>query len=193
MRRTEGAPASWQGEERDDTTAQWRRMVDGVRRGDESAAADFHHTYGRGVAILLRRRLGPVAGERLANEILAGAIEEIRNGTISEPREMVRFIRGVMDRQPVERSAEPLLGANDRARIRVKAARIKAVLPQFHQRERELLRRYYADGVDPAALGVSTEEWLSLRARFDAAIEREESPQRVRHSHPAGLAKRATA
>jgi len=184
---------SWESAQRDNTSALWKRMVDGVRSGEDSAIAEFHQTYGSGVAVLLRRRLGPVAGERLAKEVLAGALDAIRRGTIREPRDMVRFLNRVLDLHADAAPSEPLLGANDRARIHVKAARVRAVLAGFSVRERELLGRYYGQGADPRTFGVPEAEWEELHGRFLAALKREQAPRPLRHNPPSALARGATA
>ncbi len=123
--------------------AEWAALVSRLRRRDEEAAREFLDCYGAGTKLLFQRRLGGVSGARLAVEAVQGAIEEVRLGSINTPRDLVHFLRKVLDRMVSKAGATPLAGASDRARISEKAKRLEKALRKLTSLERSALMQHY--------------------------------------------------
>ena len=152
LRGMEGAPdAAAHSEWKDDRArADWTALVSRIRRGDELAADEFKGTYGPGSNLLFRRRLGAIRADQVVEQALAGAVEEIRRGWINHPRDLVQFLRMVIQREEAKTTGEPvagaLLGMSDKVRIRGKARQIERALRSMTAEERAALNRYYIDG-----------------------------------------------
>jgi len=156
----------------------WNRLAMRIRSGDPAAAADFCAAYRRGARLLFRRYLGPIGIDGLVDEALAGVIDELRRGWISQPRDMVHFLREIVARhqevrQPGSRKLEPFAGGaqgvTERLHQRQQATLIAATLRHFSVEERTALERYYLQGeplasvLESAALTVTDFERLKAR------------------------------
>lgn len=155
----------------------WRALALRVAAGDEDADREFCTHYTPGVRVMLRRSLGSIALESLVDETLAGALEEIRRGSIDEPMHFVQFVRSVIDRQLQGEAASRKLArmasgvtVADRVRLKEATAALRDALATFTKREREILVGYYSRGLTAYDLeclhGATTEELNRLRGRL---------------------------
>lgn len=170
-----------------DAQAVWTRLVNGIRRGDPRAGIEFVKAYSQGVELLFRRTLGAVETGRLADEALAGAIDEIRRGWIQHPRDLAHFLRDIRGRDISSRTGNggSVLSSSEMARVRQKAERLELALQAMEPRQRDWLRRYYLDGEPVADIvtqaGVTVAEFEALQRRLvaSARIERKQPEREI--------------
>lgn len=132
----------------------WRSLALRVADGDEKAGWEFRNHYAAGIRVMLRRSVGSIGLEALVDETLAGALEEVRRGTLQEPLHFVQFVRSVIERQQQGESLSrkfarmtPALTTVDRLRLRETTKAMEDALMTFSKREREILVGYYARGL----------------------------------------------
>jgi hypothetical protein len=77
----------------------WHSLVLRVAAREETADWEFRDHYAAGIRVMLRRSLGSIGLDALVDETLAGALEEVRRGSIREPLHFVQFVRSVIERQ----------------------------------------------------------------------------------------------
>jgi DNA-directed RNA polymerase specialized sigma24 family protein len=183
----------------------WAELNRRILNGDEHARREFLRQYAPGVRGLLRRQLGAVGLERLLNETLDGALNEIERGEMREPRDLVRFVRQVAVRgrrlkaQPGQTphvSTAPILSAADHTLLRKRIQAADRALASLSTNEREILVSYYSRGFTKQDIevefNISVEEFENLRERLIEAL----SPTRIRKFPNASrplLARRAAA
>jgi DNA-directed RNA polymerase specialized sigma24 family protein len=175
----------------DTPDAIWTRLVRQIRGGEHDAAAHFADTYRRGARVLFRRYLGSIAIDALVDEAMAGAVEEIRRGWISDPSDLVHFLRGIVEREQAERRpggskklqarpGEPD-GVTEKANVRRKAVLIEAALQHFTRVERKALDRYYLKGEPLDAVladaGITHEDFERLKLRLHRVASRTKQNQ----------------
>jgi hypothetical protein len=127
----------------DQARATWAALVIRIRRGEGQAALEFAEKFEPGARLLFSRRIGPVRADRLARDAIAGAVAEVRRGWMNIPRDLVHFLRNILQREEVKCGPAPALGANDQARIRRKAAKLEVALRNLTPMERDALKRHY--------------------------------------------------
>jgi hypothetical protein len=117
--------------------------------------------------LILKLNLSAVGLDRIVEETIAGALEEVRRGWIREPRDLSAFVRTVIERLSPE---SPRGGASDQAKARARARDLEIALNAFEPAERIWLRRFYIDGWDSLRIslssGISIEEFAGLRRRL---------------------------
>lgn len=150
-----------------DARAVWPGLVARVRRGDPRAAADLARLCRPGVRLLLKLNLSAVGLDRIVEETIAGALDEIRRGWIREPRDLSAFVRTVIERLA---PAPGSRGASDQARARRRSSELETALRVFPPAEQTWLRRFYIEGWEAAqviaASGMSEAEFSELRRRL---------------------------
>ncbi len=150
-----------------DARAVWPGLVARVRRGDPRAAADLTRLCRPGVRLLLKLNLSAVGLDRIVEETIAGALEEIRSGWIREPRDLSAFVRTVIERLA---PAPGSRGASDQARARRRSSELETALRAFPADEQIWLRRFYIEGWEAAqviaASGMSEAAFSELRRRL---------------------------
>ena len=77
----------------------WHSLVLRLAAREETADCEFRDHYAAGIRVMLRRSLGSIGLDALVDETLAGALEEVRRGSIREPLHFVQFVRSVIERQ----------------------------------------------------------------------------------------------
>lgn len=150
-----------------DARAVWPGLVARVRRGDPRAAADLARVCRPGVRLLLKLNLSAVGLDRIVEETIAGAVDEIRRGWIREPGDLAAFVRTVIERLAPSSARR---GASDHARARRRSSDLEAALRAFPPNEQIWLRRFYSEGWEAAqiitASGMSEAEFSELRRRL---------------------------
>ena len=159
----------------------WRSLVVRIVSGDAEACPEFRVHYATGIRVMLRRSVGSIGLEALVEETLAGALEEVRRGSIQEPIHFVQFVRSVIERQHQGDVANrkvaqmlPGLATVDRLRLKETSRALEDALMTFSKREREILVGYYARGLTRYDLeclfGTTNEELDSLRNRLQELV-----------------------
>lgn len=189
QRQVEGTFGEAEGRTATSTHALFFQIVARIRAGDPNATVDFTTSYRRGARILFRRYLGAIGVDRIVDEAMTGAIEEIRRGWISEPRELVHFFRAVIERQDgqarsgtnrqlIPRDSEAQ-GVTEKAHVREKAAVLESALRHFTQMERGALEKYYLKGEPLAQVlddaGMTIEDFERLKERLYRVANRTKS------------------
>ena len=175
----------------------WRSLALRVAGGDEKAGWEFRKHYAAGIRVMLRRSVGSIGLEALVDETLAGALEEVRRGTLLEPMHFVQFVRSVIERQQQGEANSrklarmtPALTTVDRRRLKETTKNLEDALMTFTKHERDILVGYYARGLTRYDLecmfGTTNDEIDALRNRFQDLVR----PHRERKA-PA-LERRAT-
>lgn len=181
----------------------WVDLARRVRAGDPSAGTEFRGNYSTGVRVMLKRSLGTMGLEALVEETLAGALAEIQKGKLADPREFVRFLRTVIERQQVAAShrqppwATPVMTTMDRVRMRETARTLERALMSFSKRERDILVGYFSRGLTKHDLectyGASEAELDSLRMRLQDLIHPHRAHRKMSQSRTTPLMRRAAA
>lgn len=181
----------------------WVALARRVEAGDNQAYNEFRNNYYTGVRVMLKRSLGSVGLEAFVEETLAGAMEEIRKGRIREPREFIRFLRTVIERQQVAAThrqppwATPVMTTMDRIRMRETARTFERALMSFTKRERDILVGYFSRGLTRHDLectyGATEAELDSLRSRLQDLIHPHRGHRRMAQARTTPLMRRAAA
>jgi RNA polymerase sigma factor (sigma-70 family) len=145
--------------------SQWTSMVRAIAAKDKSAIEELYCTFGRGLKILIGRRLGYAEAEDHVHEVFLITIASIQNGELRNPECLPSFIHTVARRRIAQhiqqmirkRQSEvtiedspalastrpnPEAAAVDQESIRI----MHAVLQELHPRDREILKRFYLAG-----------------------------------------------
>jgi DNA-directed RNA polymerase specialized sigma24 family protein len=189
----------------DQERQRWADLSQGILDGSHAARNEFFRRYSPGVRAVLRRQVGAVGLERLVSETLDGALLEIEQGKIREPRDLVRFVRNVAGRtrrlrahpQPARPVGSPaVLSLADRTAIRERIQAADKALAAFTPVEREILICYYARGFTrqdiECEFDMPAAEFELLRDRLVEAL----APYRKRRApkgNPLPQARRAAA
>jgi hypothetical protein len=161
-------------------TADWPRLVQGIRENSMSAVLEFKEKYRRGVTVFLRRQVGAVGLELLVEEVLDGAVSEIAGGRVVAAGDLVHFLRNVLERELLIRNLDParslvaLATATDHARLTREAGFIKQALVTFTEPEQRALRSYYDGELTAeqaaATAGIPADAFARLRERLYEAV-----------------------
>jgi hypothetical protein len=140
----------------------------------------FKERYRRGVLTFLRRQLGGVGTNQLAEEVLDGAIREIASGRLATPADLVHFLRNVLERELLIRNLDPgrsliaLATATDHGRLARQSRHILEALTGFSEAERSALRGYYDGDLSASQAariaGLAESEFPQLRERLYEAV-----------------------
>jgi hypothetical protein len=161
--------------------SEWPLLVRGIREGSTAQSLAFKERYRPGVVALLRRQLGAVGLTQLVEEALDGALREIAGGRVTEPGDLVHFLRNILEREMLIRNLDParslvaLATATDHARLTREAGHIQQTLTGFTAAEQQALCGYY-DGdltAEKAAevAGLDRDDFRQLRERLYRAVE----------------------
>jgi len=159
----------------------WHSLVLRLAAREETADCEFRDHYAAGIRVMLRRSLGSIGLDALVDETLAGALEEVRRGSIREPLHFVQFVRSVIERQEQGEAmsrtlarVSPALTTVDRLRLKETTNAVQEALMTFSKREREILVDYYSRGLTPYDLeclhGATSEELDGLRSRLQEMV-----------------------
>jgi len=181
----------------------WTALARRVQAGDQAACAEFRNNYYTGVRVMLKRTLGSMGLEALVDETLAGALAEIQRGRLGDPRDFIRFLRLVIERQQVASTnrqppwATPVMTTMDRIRMRETTRTLERALMSFTKRERDILVGYFSRGLTRHDLectyGASEAELDSLRMRLQDMIHPQQAHRKIAQSRTTPLVRRAAA
>ncbi|MFN7919145.1 MAG: sigma factor-like helix-turn-helix DNA-binding protein [Bryobacteraceae bacterium] len=158
----------------DEVACQWHELASAIRRGDPEASVTFSRLYGPGIRLKIRRRMSAVSAERLAAEVIAKAIEDVRGGWIREMHDLVAFAE--QEIRIHHRENPGTGGPSPTARSREAAIRMEQVLRALPPQEREAVTLCVLHGKSPeeaaAAAGVSRPQLEGAKARLLAAMDK---------------------
>jgi RNA polymerase sigma factor (sigma-70 family) len=140
----------------------WSAVVEQIRAGDLAGEEALYRNLAAGARLFLRRRLGPQDVEDKVHDVFLIVVEAIRRGELREPERLMGFVRTVLNRQlnqgiscliRTRQHALDLASVADRSTTdpspeehavkQQKVAVMKQALQQLHQREFEVLARFY--------------------------------------------------
>lgn len=159
--------------------AQSGELVARILAGEKAAESELVERYSRGVAIILNRATGDQSlAEDLSQETFQLTLEKIRGGEVREPERLSGFIcslarnlatdhyrrsrrsEQVDDPDAVEMVAATAPSQLDRVLQAEKSKRVRQLLSELSDRDREILRRFYIEEEDKericADLGLSS-------------------------------------
>lgn len=140
----------------------WSAVVEQIRAGDLAGEEALYRNLAAGARLFLQRRLGPQDVEDKVHDVFLIVVEAIRRGELRAPERLMGFVRTVLNRQlslgiscmirtrqhsfdlasvAERRAADPT--PEEHAVMQQKVALMKQALQQMHQREFEVLARFY--------------------------------------------------
>lgn len=146
-------------------TAQWAELVNLIRDGDESAAAQLYEQLRHGLRYIALRQIGGDHAEDVVQETMVKLLSAIRRGELRDPARLAGWVRTVMQRLIIMRIREatarrvhsvdatevPLADrgncpekdvlAREQADLRVRI--MHETLMSLPPRDREILSRFY--------------------------------------------------
>src|ERR1700678_2145925 len=144
--------------------AQSGELVARILAGEKAAESELVQRYSRGVSIILHRATGDQSlSEDLSQETFQLTLEKIRGGDIREPEKLSGFICSVArnlatdhyrrsrrseqvdDPEAVEMIAATAPSQLDRVLEAEKSKRVRQLLSELSDRDREILRRFYME------------------------------------------------
>ncbi len=148
-------------------TAQSGELVARILAGEKAAESELVERYSRGVFIILNRATGDHAlSEDLSQETFRLALEKIRRGEVREPEKLSGFICSlarnlatdhyrrsrssgqVDDPAAVESIAATAPSQLDDVLRAEKSKRVRQLLSELSDRDREVLQRFYIEEED---------------------------------------------
>jgi RNA polymerase sigma-70 factor (ECF subfamily) len=142
-------------------------LVARILAGEKAAESELVQQYSRGVLIILNRATGDQSlSEDLSQETFQLTLEKIRGGDIREPERLSGFIcslarnlatdhyrrsqrsQQVDDPEAVEMIAATAPSQLDRVLQAEKSKRVRLLLSELSDRDREILRRFYIEEED---------------------------------------------
>ena len=130
--------------------------------------------------VFLRRQLGAVGLTQLVEESLDGALREIQAGRVNAPKDLVHFLRNILERELLIRNLNPARGlvalatATDHGRLHRESHNILQALTGFNEAEQQALRGYYEGELSAdqaaAAAGLGEGGFGRLRERLYEAV-----------------------
>jgi RNA polymerase sigma-70 factor (ECF subfamily) len=147
--------------------AQAGQLVARILAGEKTAESELVQQYSRGVSIILNRATGDRSlSEDLSQETFQLTLEKIRRGEVREPEKLSGFICSlarnlatdhyrrsprselVADPEAVELIAESAPSQLDRVLQAEKSKRVRQLLGELSERDREILQRFYIEEED---------------------------------------------
>jgi RNA polymerase sigma-70 factor (ECF subfamily) len=147
--------------------AQAGQLVERILAGEKAAESELVQQYSRGVSIILNRATGDRSlSEDLSQETFQLTLEKIRRGEVREPEKLSGFIcslarnlatdhyrrsrrsEQVADPEAVELIAETAPSQLDRVLQAEKSKRVRQLLGELSERDREILQRFYIEEED---------------------------------------------
>ena len=142
--------------------AEWAKLVESIRAGDQEAMTQLYATFGRGVRYYLSRQLGAQEIDDKVHDTFLVVLGAIQRGELREPDRLMGYVRTVVrrlvathiDRLVEERKEKTdledgFLMADDRvdperdALRRQQVGIMRQVLHTISRRDREILTRFY--------------------------------------------------
>jgi RNA polymerase sigma-70 factor, ECF subfamily len=142
-------------------------LVARILAGEKAAESELVERYSRGVLIILHRATGDqLVSEDLSQETFQLTLEKIRGGEVREPEKLSGFIcslarnlatdhyrrsrrsEQVDDPDAVEMVAATAPSQLDRVLQAEKSKRVRQLLSELSDRDREILRRFYIEEED---------------------------------------------
>jgi len=77
----------------------WTALVDGIRRGDETAMAELYGIFAKGIRYFLLRNLGPEELDDKVHDCFVIVTQAIQHGDLREPERLMGYVRTVVKRQ----------------------------------------------------------------------------------------------
>jgi hypothetical protein len=155
-------------------------LITQIQSGDRAAAERFRSDYSPGARILFEHHLGKIGLHDLVAEMMNGAVEEIKRGTIRTSADWTSFVRAVLIRH---KSTQPAPTAV--------SARAAAGFGAISSGERRILARVYVEGRSMEEIRVefnlSAEELQSLMNRWKEALRTDSPPRMKAKSATAGV------
>lgn len=167
-------------------SADYRRLVDGVAKGDDHATSELVTRFQRGLVWFLSSQVAPDA-EDLAQDVLLEAIAAIRAGRLDDPDRLAGYIRAIAHHKVCAKIGEyrtqrerfvdvlrfPLpanqVGPEEQVIINQRSELALKMLNELRPRDREVLRRFYLDGQSPEQIcremGLSDTQFRLLKSR----------------------------
>jgi RNA polymerase sigma factor (sigma-70 family) len=146
----------------DTSDPSWPNLVERIRAGEPSGMEELYRVFSKGIRFYLCRQLGPQDLDDKVHDIFLIITQSIRNGDLREPERLMGYVRTIVRRQVAahinhlvqERRNQTDLEfgmalsdyhPNPERRI-IEEQNLKLamrVLSSLHQREREVLVRFY--------------------------------------------------
>ena len=167
---------------------QWSALLGAVQSGDPDGLSKFHKALGRGLRFILSRERWLGNTEVAVLDVLADVIAEIKQGSLSEPQELPRFVMMMARRrasrppsdpqreeretgiQPAASLAEMNLEKEKEQMIQRKTELAEKALTALNPQQHELLSRRYLHGQTNeqicAAMNLTETEVRSCANRF---------------------------
>lgn len=142
--------------------ADWTRLVDRIRAGDDAGMAELYRVFSKGVRYHLCRQLGPQELDDKVHDTFVVVIQAIQRDELREPERLMGFVRTIVRRQVAAhidrvihnrkemldldsgvRVVDPGRNPEEVAMLRQRANIIRRVLGELSERDREILTRFY--------------------------------------------------
>ncbi|MBZ5725106.1 MAG: sigma-70 family RNA polymerase sigma factor [Acidobacteriia bacterium] len=140
----------------------WSGLVERIRAGDPTGMEELYHIFSRGVRFYLCRQLGPQDLDDKIHDVFLIITQSICNGELREPERLMGYVRTIIRRQVAghidyvveqrrrQGSLEFEMNLSDhrpdpeRRIIKRQSEELALrILQSLHQREREVLIRFY--------------------------------------------------
>jgi len=168
----------------------WPDVVNRIRVGEQSGMEDLYRVFSKGVRYYLYRQLGPQDLDDKVHDIFLIITQSIRRGDLRDPERLMGYVRTIVRRQVAahidsavqarrnpdltdsrhasDQSSNPERGLIDRQNEEL-ALRL---LNSLHQRDREVLIRFYLDEQAPERIcrdmGLSETQFRLIKSRAKA-------------------------
>jgi len=149
----------------------WTPLVEGIRNRQGAAMEELYRVFSKGIRFFLCRQLGPQDLDDKVHDIFMIITESIQNGDLREPERLMGYVRTIVRRQVAgyidmavhtRRNQTDLeFGSNlsdhhpnpERSLIDQQNLELaKGILRSLHEREREILIRFYLEEQRPAQI-----------------------------------------
>lgn len=144
-----------------DDSAQWQRLVEQIRRGDDAGTKELYRVFDKGIRFCFLRQLGIQELDDRVHDTFVVVLRAIQQGDLREPERLMGFVRTVVQRQVaacirrvhsrreeqgfevsghmVDQQSSP----EQRAAFEEKVELMRGVLRELSAKDRDILTRYY--------------------------------------------------
>ena len=177
--------------ESDIGAADWADLVARIQADDPTGMAELYRIFASGIRFYLYRQLGAQDVEDKVHDIFLVIVQSLRRGDLREPERLMGYVRTVVRRHVATRIEEIVRARNGHADLEVGAvladrrpdperAAIQKqnkslamrVLLSLHQRERDVLIRFYIDEQSPERicrdLALTANQFRLIKSRAKA-------------------------